>query len=156
VLTARHVVVDARKVTVRLTSGAAMGARVIFTSPWDCAVLQLDGDADGVEPARLITNEEARFSRGDSFRSCGFGGDETFSVNSGKFLGFKRSSEQLDDSDDWMEITGPSRQGDSGGPIYDKNGKVAGILWGTDGDMTIGVQAGRLGIALNAAISQLK
>jgi len=154
VLTARHVVAGAEEITVRVTTGAVLRARVLVTSPWDCAVLQLEGSTDGIEPSRLVTNEEAQFQRGDELRSCGFGGEEIFSVNRGRFLGFKRSSEEIDGSDDWMAITGQARQGDSGGPVYDRNGRVAGILWGSDdqNNRTICVQAGRLGIAMNEAM----
>ena len=48
-------------------------------------------------------------------------------------------------------MSGPARPGDSGGPIFNARGRVVGILWGTDGQTTIGVQVGRLHIVLKEA-----
>ena len=48
-------------------------------------------------------------------------------------------------------MSGPARRGDSGGPIFNDRGRVVGILWGTDGKTVIGVQAGRLHVALEEA-----
>ena len=77
VLTARHVVRDARTIVVRLVTGKEHAARVLVTSQWDCTVLQLDGDPVGVEPAKMELGEAAVFHAGDRLTSCGYGGSET-------------------------------------------------------------------------------
>ena len=152
VLTARHVVRDARTIVVRLVTGKEHTARVLVTSPWDCAVLQLDGDPVGVEPAKMELGEAAVFHAGDRLTSCGYGGLETkLAANSGLFVGYRRGASDGDGHDDWFEMSGPARQGDSGGPIFNERGRVVGILWGTDGKTVIGVQAGRLHVALQEA-----
>ena len=71
--------------------------------------------------------------------------------NSGLFVGYRRGASDGDGHDDWFELSGPARQGDSGGPIFNERGRVVGILWGTDGKTVIGVQAGRLHVALQEA-----
>lgn len=157
VLTARHVVKDAKNIVVTLATGRKHNARVLVTNHWDCAVLQLDGRVEGVEPAEVATAAEARFAAGDRFTSCGYGGPETkLAANSGRFLGYKRSMEINDGRDDWFEISGPARQGDSGGPIFNEKGHVVGILWGTTGEVVVGVQAGRIGMVLNESVQFYK
>ncbi len=82
-----------------------------------------------------------------SFRgsiSCGYGPDGQLACNSGLFIGYKRSTQAIHGPDDWMEISGHARGGDSGGPIFNDQGRVVGVLWGTDGDHVVGVQAGRI------------
>ena len=152
VLTARHVVRDARTIVVRLVTGKEHTARVLVTSQWDCTVLQLDGDPVGVEPAKMELGEAAVFHAGDRLTSCGYGGLETkLAANTGLFVGYRRGASDGDGHDDWFEMSGPARQGDSGGPIFNERGRVVGILWGTDGKTVIGVQAGRLHVALQEA-----
>jgi hypothetical protein len=51
-----------------------------------------------------------------------------------------------------MIISGHARQGDSGGPVFNRNGRIIGVIWGTDGETVIGVQAGRLQLLLDAAV----
>jgi hypothetical protein len=45
---------------------------------------------------------------------------------------------------DWFDISGPARQGDSGGPVFDAKGQVVGILWGTDDRSVTAAQGGYL------------
>jgi methyl-accepting chemotaxis protein len=43
-----------------------------------------------------------------------------------------------------LEVQGSARQGDSGGPIFNAQGELAGVLWGTDGSTTVGSYNGRI------------
>jgi hypothetical protein len=45
---------------------------------------------------------------------------------------------------EWVEISVPSRSGDSGGPILNDRGEIAGVLWGSDSSYTLGSYCGRL------------
>jgi hypothetical protein len=67
-------------------------------------------------------------------------------------LGYKRSAEAKNGPDDWMEVSGHARSGDSGGPIFNERGHVVGVLWGTDGERVVGVQVGRIHKLLDEAI----
>jgi hypothetical protein len=150
-LTARHVIKDAARIVITLSTGRKMDARVLVASDWDCAVLELDGKPD-VAPADVEMGQAAVFHEGDRLESCGYGGPETqLAVNGGVFIGFRRPSAGGDGRDDWFAMSGPARPGDSGGPIFNPRGRVVGVLWGTDGQTTIGVQVGRLHIALKEA-----
>jgi thioredoxin 1 len=153
VLTARHVVQDAKRIVVELCNKRTYEAHVMkMDAVWDCAVLVLAGEPDGIEPADVELGEKAMQQEGSRLESCGYGPDGQLACNSGLFLGYKRSTQSPNGPDDWMEISGHARQGDSGGPIFNTEGHVVGVLWGTDGEHVVGVQAGRVERLLDAAL----
>jgi hypothetical protein len=121
---------------------------------WDCAVLELIGQPEGVEPAEVELGEKAMQQEGSRLESCGYGPDGQLACNSGLFLSYKRSTQTQNGPDDWMEISGHARQGDSGGPIFNEQGRLVGVLWGTDGEHVVGVQAGRIHQLLDAAVPE--
>ena len=43
-----------------------------------------------------------------------------------------------------VEVSTAARQGDSGGPIFNARGELAGVLFGSDGGSTSGSYAGRV------------
>ncbi len=146
VLTAQHVVRDARTVWVRLFGGRWLRARIkCWDETWDCAVLELDGDVGEIFPADIMFVEHGPLVPGFVLETCGFGGadEDRLAVNTGRLQRFGEPQASRLPSD-WMLISGRSRGGDSGGPIFDMEGRVAGILWGSDGEGITGVQPGRL------------
>lgn len=153
VLTARHVVQDAKKIIVELYTKRTHSARVLKVDViWDCAVLELVGQPEGVEPVDMELGDVAMQQEGNRLESCGYGPDGKLACNTGLFLGYKRSTQAQNGPDDWMEISGHARSGDSGGPIFNEQGHVVGVLWGTDGEHVVGVQAGRIHKLLDEAI----
>ena len=121
---------------------------------WDCAVLKLSGQPEGVLPAEVELGDAAMQQYGSRLESCGYGPDGRLACNSGLFLGYKRSGERPQGPDDWMILSGHARQGDSGGPVFNERGRLVGVLWGTDGEAVAAVQAGRLHLLLEAAMSE--
>ncbi|MBN2475885.1 MAG: trypsin-like peptidase domain-containing protein [Pirellulales bacterium] len=153
ILTARHVVKDAQKILVQFHTGKRFPARVLRAdATWDCAVLEVSERPEGIEPAQMAWGEEAMLHRGDRLESCGYGPDGRLAVNSGLFLGYRRSTARRQGPDDWMVLSGHARSGDSGGPIFNQAGHVVGVLWGTDGSEVVGVQAGRVHVVLREAL----
>jgi len=156
VLTARHVVHDAKKILIPFHTKKSVSARVLVVdATWDCAVLELDSQPEGIEPAEIELGAQAMFRPGDRLESAGYGPDGKLAVNSGLFQGYRRSTAAMQGPDDWMVISGHARGGDSGGPIFNSAGKVVGVLWGTDGEEVVGVQAGRLHVLLDEAIAKV-
>ncbi|MCE5268302.1 MAG: trypsin-like peptidase domain-containing protein [Planctomycetaceae bacterium] len=153
VLTARHVVGNAAKITVAPFTGRTHKAKILKTDPtWDCAVLELMGNPVGVPVAEVELGPKAAQEDGDKLESCGYGPDGKLAVNSGLFLGYRRSTAAPRGPDDWMVISGHARPGDSGGPVFNARGRVVGVLWGTDGQEVVCVQAGRIHMVLEAAV----
>lgn len=152
VLTARHVVQDARRIIVELCTKRTLWARIVkVDAVWDCAVLELIGEPAGVEPAEVALGKNAKFSKGDRLESCGYGADGKLACNSGLFIGYRRAGIRAT-VDDWMEISGHARQGDSGGGVFNTRGRLVGVLWGTDGKTVVCVQPGRIHLLLNQAV----
>jgi thioredoxin 1 len=155
VLTARHVVKDAKRIVVELHDKRTQRAKVVAVDAvWDCAVLELDAEPAGVEPVEVERGEAAMQTAGNRLESCGYGPDGRLACNSGLFLGYKRSAAAPDGPDDWFTISGHARSGDSGGGVFNEAGKLVGVLWGTDGQEVVCVQAGRLQKLLCTAIPE--
>ncbi len=153
VLTARHVVADAKNIVVELFNKKTHQARVLkVDAVWDCAVLELDGKPEGVTAAEVELGEAAMQHEGSRLESCGYGPDGKLAVNTGLFLGYKRSTQTPNGPDDWFEISGHARPGDSGGGVFNERGRLVGVLWGTNGEVVVGVQAGRLHLLLDSAV----
>ena len=150
VLTARHVVQNARTIQVRFCNGHVSPARVLSADgTWDVSVLALQSPPEGVEPAELEYGGEAMQQAGNRLESCGYGPDGRLACNHGLFLQYVQPAGSA--ALDWMEWSGHAREGDSGGPVFNSQGRIVGILWGTDGTKVVGVQAGRLHVVLQTA-----
>jgi len=153
VLTARHVVQDAKQIVVEFFYGKKSKAHVLkVDATWDCAALQLDAIPDDVEPAEIELGQDAIQREGDRLESCGYGPDGRLACNTGLFIGYRRSTAATGGPDDWMVISGHARGGDSGGGVFHRRGRLVGVLWGTDGCEVVCVQAGRIHVVLNDSL----
>ena len=153
ILTAKHVVAGAKRITISTCKGVKCVVRPVkIDYVWDCAVLEADQDL-GVEPVMVEVGVANQPKAGDRFTSCGFGGDGKLAANTGLVLGFRASENAPRGIEDWMVISGHARFGDSGGGVFNAQGKLIGVLWGktTDEKEVMCVQAGRIHILLNAA-----
>jgi serine protease Do len=130
VLTNRHVVEGAQRVTVRLLDRREFAARVIGgDANTDIAVLKID--APELAPASLGNSDSARV--GDWVFAVGnpLGEALTFTVTSGiisakgRVLDLpNRSPESIQD---FIQTDAPINPGNSGGPLIDVRGQVIGI-----------------------------
>jgi thioredoxin 1 len=152
VLTARHVVKDAKEIVVQLHNQRAYKARVVaIDAVWDCAVLELSPAPIGAEAVEVELGQDAMQREGNRLESCGYGPDGKLACNTGLFIGYRRSSLTPKGPDDWMIISGHARSGDSGGGVFNARGRLVGVLWGTDGKEVVCVQAGRIHALLDEA-----
>lgn len=155
VLTARHVVRGAARIVVELCTRRTHRASVLTVDAvWDCAVLELVGTPEGVVPAEVQLGDDAMPQEGTRLESCGYGPDGKLACNSGLFLGYRRSTAAPQGPDDWLVISGHARGGDSGGPVFNRRGRLVGVLWGTDGKEVVCVQAGRVHALLDEAVAE--
>jgi S1-C subfamily serine protease len=67
---------------------------------------------------------------GDPLTAYGFGSGEQIHGARGRFLRYAHTTRVADN--DMFEVSGAVREGDSGGPIVDRDGDLVGIVWGTD------------------------
>jgi hypothetical protein len=102
----------------------------------DLAVLKLS--AVSVAPVPLAENPPRA---GDWLTSCGYGPHGVFAVNRGRAAGYASLDGRTFDV---LEMEGSARRGDSGGPIFNARGELAGVLFGTDGRRVNGSHCGQL------------
>lgn len=124
VLTAHHVVKDADgQPKVRFANGNVQPGHVVKTdSAADLALIRIDRPE--VPPVEWAV---ASPTKGDELVAAGFGSNGKYQEASGPVVGF---SSRTEDTPDWMILQAQVRSGDSGGPVFTKDGKLIGVLWG--------------------------
>ncbi len=138
VVTNWHVVRDASgPVTVRFPSGFQSGAQVIhMDKDWDLAALVIWRPE--VQPVAIA----AQVPRpGDTLTIAGYGSGN-YREAAGKCTQYVAPGLNL--PFEMVEVAVEARQGDSGGPIFNTRGELAGVLFGAGGGTTSGSYAGRV------------
>ncbi len=132
VITARHIVVDAAQIRVRDLNGKDYPATVVGTDArTDLALLALQGEST-LPPAELGMSTGLRV--GDVVLAIGnpYGLGHSLSVG---VLGHRARRLAIDASDGprvrFLQLAIPLNPGNSGGPIFDSEGRVVGVLSGT-------------------------
>lgn len=123
VVTNNHVVDGAEKVVVTLDDGRELPAKVVGTdAATDIAVLQVE--AKGLPVVSFGDSDAARIGDwaiaiGNPF---GFGGTVTVGIISARGRDLRAGN-----YDDFLQIDAPINSGNSGGPVFDTEGRVIGI-----------------------------
>lgn len=127
-LTNHHVVRERGKkgrVTVTFKGGLTREATVLKESKvWDVALLQFDSVL--LVPARPA-DKPAR--RQQEVTICGFPGNGDYEERSGRVVGFRGPNPTSPQN--WFVVNNRCESGMSGGPVFDDNGEVVGILFGS-------------------------
>lgn len=150
VLTNYHVIADGGRFRVWTHDGRSHPAKWLARDKgWDVAVLDI-GEPKGVQAAQIAWGEDVRQAAGAPLESCGYGPDGKLAVNSGRFIAYRgrRGTTKAE----WIVLSGRARGGDSGGPIFDRRGRVVGVLWGQGGGEVVGVQAGRIHVVIRKGL----
>ena len=124
VVTNNHVIEQAEVVTVRLDDGAELAARVVgVDAKTDIALLKVDpaeplphvefGDSDAVRVGDWV------MAIGNPF---GFGNSVTAGIISARQRDIRAGP-----YDDFLQTDAPINRGNSGGPLFDMEGKVVGV-----------------------------
>ena len=124
VITNNHVVDGASKVAVTLSDGTERTARVLGTDPkTDIAVLRIEGGGE-FQPVQWGDSDSLRvgenvFAVGSPF---GLGNSVTAGIVSarGREIG-------AGPYDDFLQVDAAINSGNSGGPLFDANGRVVGV-----------------------------
>ena len=138
VVTNNHVIQGADDIIVKITGGKEYKAKVVGKDPYmDLAVLQIES-SDKFQPVSFGNSDKARV--GDWVLAIGnpFGFDGTVTAG---IISSRNRDIGLTRYDDFIQTDASINQGNSGGPLFDLNGKVVGIntaIIGQSGSIGIG------------------
>lgn len=144
VLTNWHVVRSHREsVAVHWPDGSKSPARILETDDaWDLAALLVARPA--VEPVTLAAQAPRR---GDRLTIAGYGSPPfLYREDSGPCTEYLAPTPSHPSQ--LVELRAAARQGDSGGPIFNAGGELAGVLFGTKDGLTVGPCSTRIRIFL--------
>lgn len=138
VVTNWHVVSDAvRPPTVLFADGFRSLAQVVKADrDWDLAALAIWRPQ--VEPVPLASQPP---QPGEMLAIAGYG-QGPYRLASGRCTNYLAPNTRL--PREMVELAAAARQGDSGGPIFNRRGELAGVLWGEGNGYTMGSYCGRV------------
>jgi hypothetical protein len=133
VVTNWHVVRDATgPITVVFPDGFRSGALVLRVDrEWDLAALAIQ--KPNVQPIRVSTDTP---QPGEPLTIAGYGPDGMYRAVGGRCTEYLSPSNNL--PAELVEVDVQARKGDSGGPIYNSRGEIAGVLFGAGGNFLTG------------------
>ena len=145
VVTNWHVIREAEgPIRVAFPDGFKSAARVLKVDrDWDLAALMIW--KPNVQPIALAS---AAPRLGETLTIAGYGSGDYRAV-SGLCTQYVAPSHRH--PYEMVEVSAAARQGDSGGPIFNSRGELAGVLFGSGGGTTSGSYAGRVGSFLATA-----
>src|SRR5580765_8239549 len=124
ILTNHHVIDGAERITVRLSDGRSLLARVIGSDPdTDVALVKVDGQA-GLPVAALGDSSALRMGEWVCAIGNPLGYEHTVTVGVVSFLGRKLFDMSLDN---YIQTDAAINFGNSGGPLINSRGEVIGI-----------------------------
>ena len=138
VLTNWHVVRDSRSaVLVQFPDGfQSAGTVVRCDEAWDLAAISV-----WKPPATPVALADHNPVPGEPLSIAGYGRG-AYRAQSGRCTEYLSPGAGF--PKELVELAAPARQGDSGGPILDSNGRLAGVLFGEGEGRTVGSCASRL------------
>ena len=129
IVTNRHVVVDAERITVVFSDGSDVEAEVVgLDEDSDLAVLKIDRDSESLTPVTLGDSNEVRVGQLAITIGNPFG--QEFSTTTGIVSAIGRSIRTGDSHftlPKVIQTDAPMNPGNSGGPLLDRRGQVIGI-----------------------------
>ncbi|WP_375626081.1 Do family serine endopeptidase [Bartonella sp. MU37NMGALS] len=125
IVTNYHVIVDADDIEVNFTDGTKLKAKLLGKdSKTDLALLQVDAGRKKLKAVRFGDSEKARI--GDWVMAIGnpygFGGSVTVGIISARNRDLNAGP-----YDNFIQTDAAINRGNSGGPLFDRNGEVIGI-----------------------------
>lgn len=139
IVTCAHITRGASAYQVSFPSGQQfMGRVVAIDQQRDVACIEIAAP----QSALPIELSEADPQPGETVRSYGYGGDSRLAGNEGRVLGYVSPQGTADQP--WFEVSGNTRSGDSGGPIFTTSYRLAGVSHGCGPTCVDGCRVGIL------------
>ena len=150
VVTNWHVVRDAAgPIVVAFPDGFRSGATLLKTDrDWDLAALAIWRPQAAPIP---LAGEPPR--PGEPLAIAGYGSGQ-YRLIAGRCTQYVAPARNQ--PFEMVELSAPARQGDSGGPILNGRGELAGVLFGTTGGSTMGSYCGRVRWFLTSVIGDFQ
>lgn len=128
VVTAQHVVENAKSITVILNDGTELPATPVTSSKaTDIAILKIE--AEGVSFLSLAPGAE--LALGDEVYTIGFPAIEILGDNHKYADGKVSSLSGVEGDTAFLQVTVPVQPGNSGGPLVDRRGRAVGVVTST-------------------------
>jgi hypothetical protein len=138
VITCWHLFRDGRgEVIVRFSKGAYTARVLAADEGADLALLEI------ADPGIAQVAVAAEFPRpGEPLRAGGVGPDGRWRSVRGTLAGYRTTAGGT--AHETLEMSGGARDGDSGGPVFNGRGELAGVIWGTDSRTIEATYCGRV------------
>ena len=138
IITNWHVIRDAKgRIEAQFPNGTRVPAVVVATDPvWDLALLM-------IPPVNIapVPISPTIATPGESLIIAGYGRGN-YRAATARCVQYVAPG--IGYSPEMLEVSAGARQGDSGGPIFNMRGQLAGVLFGTTGARTFGSHSGRI------------
>ena len=149
-ITTHHVIRDSQKeILVSFPNGFRSSAKVVASDPtWDLAALLIwSPSIDAVQIAKKAPQS------GDELTIAGYGSGRYRAVSG---ICSQYVSPGLSQPHEMVELKAVARQGDSGGPIFNQDGELAGVLFGAGWRTTAGSYSGRVKKFLDPVVGRMQ
>jgi hypothetical protein len=135
VLTCGHLFTEGTgRVVVQFPDGRTHGGLVVAVdSAADLAALEI------ANPQATPASVDDQLQPRGSLRACGFGSNGQYRCATGTVLGFSEGPGQ-----ESVRMAGAVRSGDSGGGVFDGQGRLVAVVWGESGGVTYATTGGPL------------
>jgi 2-alkenal reductase len=129
IVTNRHVVVDAERISVQFSDGSAHDAEVVgLDKDSDLAVIKVERDAERLTPVALGDSNEVRVGQLAITIGNPFGQEFTTTTGIVSAIGRTiRTGDSQFSLPKVIQTDAPMNPGNSGGPLLDRQGKVIGV-----------------------------
>jgi len=149
-VTNHHVIRDSKEeILVSFPNGFRSSAKVVASDPtWDLAALLIwSPSIDAVKIAKKAPQS------GDQLTIAGYGSGRYRAISG---ICSQYVSPGLSQPHEMVELKAVARQGDSGGPIFNQDGELAGVLFGAGWRTTAGSYSGRVKKFLDPIVGRMQ
>lgn len=132
---------------------ASYGAVIAADEKWDLAAIAISNPSTNVPRLPIATSVPRP---GDALWIVGYGAG-VYRIAGGRCLRYLAPEIPQNGRAEYeyIELSIDARQGDSGGPILNDNGEIAGVLFGSDKINTAGSHSGRVRLFLQQAMTEI-